>query len=184
MSFDFSSFHANSRKALDHLSEEVSQLRTGKANAQLLDSVNVEAYGTRMKISEVAAVNVPDPNMIVIAPWDKSLLGAIEKGINLASLNLSPVVDGQIIRIVVPALTEERRKEMVKLLHQKLESGRVNLRSARIDTKKEIDRQKGQPGISEDTVEADLEQLDIFLKDYLLKIDDLGERKEQELMTI
>jgi len=184
MSFDFTGFHANARKALDHLSEEVSQLRTGRANAQLLDSVNVEAYGTRMKINEVAAVTVPDPNLIVIAPWDKGLLAAVEKAINTASLNLSPVVDGQIIRIVVPALTEERRKEMVKLLHQKLESGRVNLRSVRIDTKKEIDRLKGQPGVSEDTIEADLAQLDIFLKDYLLKVDELAERKEKELMMI
>lgn len=184
MSFDFSTFLQQASKALEHLNEEVSQLRTGKASAQLLDSVMVEAYGTRMKLNEVAAITVPDPNMITISPWDKSLLAAIEKGVNAASLNLSPVVDGQMIRIVVPALTEERRKEMVKLLHQKLESGRVNLRSVRTDTKKDIDRQKGQPGISEDAIEADLVQLDVHLKEYLVKVDELGQRKEQELMMI
>jgi ribosome recycling factor len=184
MSFDFSEFRTQASKALDHLVEEVSQLRTGKASAQLLDTVTVEAYGARMKLQEVAAVSVPDSNMILISPWDKSLIGAIEKGINTANLNLSPVVDGSLIRVVVPALTEERRKDMVKLLHQKLESGRVNLRSVRMDTKKDIDHQKGQPGISEDTIETDLEELDSLLKEYLAKVDDLGQRKEQELMTI
>lgn len=184
MSFDFTQFHQHAQKALEHLNHEVSQLRTGKANAQLLDSVMVEAYGTRMKINEVAAVSAPDPNLIVVSPWDKNLLAAVERAINTASLNLNPVVDGQIIRIVVPSLTEERRKEMVKMLHQKLESGRIMLRTIRTDTKKDIDKQKGQPGISEDVIEADLAQLDTFLKELLAKIDDLGQRKEQDLLMI
>jgi len=161
MSFNFSDFQLQATKALDHLVEEIGQLRTGKATVQLMDPVSVEAYGTRMKLNEVAAVSAPDPNLILISPWDKSLLGAIEKGINTANLNLNPVVDGQIIRVVVPSLTEERRKDMVKMLHQKLESGRVVLRSVRTDTKRDIDHQKGQPGVSEDAVEYDLAELDI-----------------------
>lgn len=184
MSFDFSSFHTQARKALDHIKNDVSQLRTGRASAQLLDPVSVEAYGTRMKVTEVANVSVPDSNMIVLTPWDKSLLGALERGINTAGLNLNPVVDGQVIRIVVPALTEERRKEMVKLLSQKLESGRVMLRSVRTETKKDIDAQKGQPGISEDNISADLTQLEALLKQYLEEVETLGKHKEQELMTI
>lgn len=184
MSFDFSDFHQQAQKALDHLTHDVGQLRTGKASAQVLDSVQVEAYGTRMKVAEVANIAVPDPNMILVSPWDKGLLSAIEKGINSAGLNLNAVVDSQVIRIVVPSLTEERRKEMVKLLHQKLEGGRVMFRSVRTDTKKDIDQQAGQPGISEDMIESDLKQLDILIKEYVVKLEELGQRKEVELMTI
>jgi len=184
MSFDFSGLHQDAQKAIDHITNDINQLRTGRASAQMLDSVSVEAYGTRMKINEVASVSVPDPNMILVSPWDKGLLGSIEKAIASGGLNLNPVVDGQTIRIVVPALTEDRRKEMVKMLHQKLEAGRVMIRSVRTDIKKEIDKQKGQPSISEDMIESDLENLEIEIKKYMEKIDDLGKRKEQELMTI
>lgn len=184
MPFDFTSFHSDARKAMDHIKNDIGQLRTGRASSQLLDTVGVEAYGTRMKITEVANISVPDSNMLIVTPWDKGLLSAIEKGINAAGLNLNPVVDGQQIRIVVPSLTEERRKEMVKLLSQKLESGRVLLRSVRTDAKKSIDDQKGQPGISEDNISADLVQLDLQLKKYLEELDEMGKHKEQELMTI
>lgn len=184
MSFDFSSFHQQADKALEHIQHDLNQLRTGRATAQMLDPVMVEAYGTRLKIGEVATVNVPDPNMILVTPWDKSILANVEKGITIAGLNLNPVVDGQVIRIVVPPLTEERRKEMVKMLHQKIEAGRVMLRSIRMDVKKSIDAQAGQPGISEDTIEADLAQLDEDMKRYMEQIDSLAENKEHELMTI
>lgn len=184
MSFDFTSFHQQATKALDHITHDINQLRTGRASAQMLDSVQVEAYGTQMKISEVANVSVPDPNMILISPWDKSLVSAIEKGIISGGLNLNAVVDGSTLRIVVPPLTEERRKEMVKLLNQKLEAGKVMMRSIRTDTKKEIDAQKGQPGISEDQIERDLTALDSHLKTYLDKLEALGAHKAQDLMTI
>lgn len=184
MSFDFSVLHQDAQKAWDHIINDVNQLRTGRASAQLLDPVSVEAYGGRMKINEVANISVPDPNMILVSPWDKGLLGSVEKAIASAGLNLNPVVDGQTIRIVVPALTEDRRKEMVKLLHQKLEAARVMVRSIRTDIKKEIDKQKGQPGISEDMIEADLEQLETEIKKYVDKIEELGKHKEEELMTI
>lgn len=184
MPFSFTVFNQDAQKALDHITQDINQLRTGRASAQMLDPVMVEAYGTRMKINEVASVNVPDPNLILVSPWDKGIMAAVEKGIASAGLNLNPVVDGQTIRIVVPALTEERRKEMVKLLHQKLEAGRVMMRSIRTDAKKDIDKQKGQPGISEDMIEADLEKLETEVKKYMDKIDELGKHKEQDLMTI
>jgi len=184
MSFNFSSFHQETSKALEHISQDIGQLRTGKANVQLLDSVKVEAYGSWLKINEVANISVPDANMILVSPWDKSLLGAVEKAINSAALNLNAVVDSQVIRIVVPSLTEERRKEMVKMLHQKIEGGRVMLRSIRTDAKKEVDGQKGQPGISEDMIEDDLSQLEVLVKGYMDKLDDLAVRKEKELLTI
>ncbi len=184
MAFDFTSFHAQAKKAMEHIASELNQLRTGRASAQMLDAVSVEAYGTRMKVTELANVSVPDSNMIVISPWDKSVLAALERGINEAALNLNPVVDGQTIRIVVPSLTEERRKELVKLLGQKVESGRVLLRNVRTDAKKAIEAQKGQPGISEDTISSDEAQLDTLVKQYLDQLEDLSKRKEQDLMTI
>lgn len=184
MSYNFSSFHTEAKKALDHITKDIGQLRTGKANSQLLDSVNVEAYGGWMKVNEVANITVPDPTLIVITPWDKSLIASIEKAINAANLNLSAVVDGQVIRIPVPPLTEERRKEMVKLLSQKIEAGRIMFRSVRIETKKAIDQQKGQPGISEDMITADLAQLDTFMKEYNDTLDTLEKNKAADLMNI
>ncbi|MDQ3008726.1 MAG: ribosome recycling factor [bacterium] len=184
MPFSFSEFTAQAQKVSDHTVQDLNTLRTGRASSSLLDPVQVEAYGTRMKIGEVANVTAPDATMILVTPWDKSLLGAIERGISIAGLNLNPVVDGQMIRVVVPALTEERRKEMVKLLHQKLETARVMMRNVRSDIKREIEQQKGLPGVSEDAIAADLETLETAFKKQMASIDDLGQRKEKELMTV
>lgn len=182
--YDFNQFIHKLEKALDHTKQELSTLRTGKATPQLLDPVQVEAYGTLMRISEVANISAPDSNLLMVTPWDKSLLAAIEKGIAAANLNLNPVVDGDIIRIVIPQLTEERRKEMVKLLHQKAEAARTMLRGLRTDTKKEIDYQEGESGISEDDIHRDLEQLDKTFQKYIDLLDEIVQAKETDLMKI
>jgi ribosome recycling factor len=184
MSFDFSDFQVNADKVVDHFAQDVGTLRTGRASVQLLDPVNVEAYGTRMKVSEVASISVPDANMILISPWDKSLLGPLERGINEANLNLSPVVEGQVIRIVIPALTQERREQMVKLLSQKVEGAKAMLRSVRTDAKRDVEKQKGQPGISEDTIESDLALLEELFKAAEETMESLAKRKQTELMTL
>lgn len=184
MAFNFSGFLQKVEKTLQHIRHDISTLRTGRASAQMLDSVSVEAYGTRMRINEVGNVSVPDPTLIVISPWDKSLLGVIEKAVASAGLNLHPVVDGDIIRIMVPSLTEERRKEMVKLLHQKIESGRVMLRNVRGETRKEIERMKDTAGISQDVLQTDLQELDKKVKEFMEQIDALASEKEKELMTV
>ncbi|MBW7944640.1 ribosome recycling factor [Patescibacteria group bacterium] len=184
MSYQFVQFSQRADKTLDFIRGDVAQLRTGRASAQMLDIVSVEAYGTRMKVNELANISVPDPGMLVVTPWDKSLLPTIEKAIASSGLNLHPVVDGTIIRIVVPPLTEERRKELVKLLHQKIEAGRVMMRSVRTDAKKEIEDQEGQAGVSEDMIKADLETLEKKVKEYMEKIDALSADKEKELMTV
>ncbi len=171
-------------KAQDHFSHEISSIRTGRASAQMLDSVTVEAYGAKMKLNEVASVNVPDPSLIVIAPWDKALLGPIEKGIQQAQLNLNPIIDSQIIRVPVPPLTAERRQELVKQLYQKAESVRVMVRTARNDIKKDIEKQENQPGISEDDITAEVKTLDEVTKEYIEHIDTMAKNKEQELTTI
>jgi ribosome recycling factor len=171
-------------KAVEYYQQEISTLRTGRASVSLLDSVSVDAYGAKMKLNEVASTTVPDPTLIVISPWDKSLLGAIEKGIQNAQLNLSPIVDGQIIRVPVPALTQERRQELVKLLHQKAEGARVIVRNTRIEIKKEIEKQTDQPGVSEDDVAAELKTLEETTKEFIERIDSLTKSKEAELIKI
>lgn len=184
MSYQFSNFTQRADKALDYVRGDISQLRTGRASAQMLDIVTVEAYGSRMRVHELANITAPDPGLLMVTPWDKSLMGAIEKAIASSGLNLHPVVDGAIIRIVVPPLTEERRKEMVKLLHQKMEDARVMMRNVRAEVKKEIDDQEDQPGVSEDMIKADLETLEKKVKEYMAKIDQLSADKEKELMTV
>lgn len=184
MSFNRDQYQDKFEKALDHFSQDISSIRTGRASAGMLDNVSVEAYGGKMKIVEVASISVPDPTLIVISPWDKSLLGAIEKAIQAAQLNLSPIVDGSIVRLPVPSLTQDRRQELVKLLHQKAEGARVLVRTVRVDIKKELEKQTDQPGVSEDDVALDLKSLEDMTKDYVEKIDSMTKSKQTELTTI
>ncbi len=185
MSFEFRTFHAEATKAMEHFRQSVGLLRTGRASADMLDTVMVEAYGSRMRLVEVASISVPDATLIVVTPWDKSLLKAVETAIATShDLELNPVVDGQIIRIPVAPLTEERRKEMVKLLHKRAEESRVLLRSVRTSTKKEIEAREGGDGVSEDDIRADVDQLEVEVKKYMDQLDVIVAQKEKELMTI
>lgn len=182
--FNFTNFNQLATKTLDNVKMEVASLRTGAATPQLLDSVKVEAYGTTMKVTEVAAITVSDPTLLVVSPWDASLLGAIEKGIQQANLNLNPVVDGKILRISVPPLTQETRQALIKTLRQRLEDGKVMMRTLRGEIKKDIEKQKGEAGISEDNIKADLEKLDAETKKLIAQIDELGQAKEAQLLKI
>ncbi|MCA9372649.1 ribosome recycling factor [Candidatus Woesebacteria bacterium] len=184
MSDALHSFQQLSQKAFEHVQQEVRTLRTGRASADILDPVRVEAYGSSMRLVEVASVTAPDATLLVVSPWDKSLVGAVEKAIASAGLNLNPVVEGQIIRIAVPPLTQERRQEMVKLLHQKVEAGRATLRTIRTDTKQEIENQKGAAGVSEDDIESELSQLDEAVKTSLARLEELQTQKETELLRV
>lgn len=184
MSYSFTLVVEKLDKALEHVRRDISTLRTGRASVQMLDPVVVEAYGARMRINEVASVQAPDPSLLVISPWDKSLLSAIERGIASAELNLNPVVDGDIIRIAVAPLTEETRKEMVKTLAKKIEAGKVMLRTIRTDAKKEIESQDGANDISEDDIAQDSEELEKYIKEYNVKLDEIFAAKEKDLMTI
>jgi len=172
------------KKALLHTEKEVATLRTGRASVQMLDDVRVEAYGSMMRLNEVASVSAPDPTLLVIAPWDKGVVAAIEKGVLAANLNLSPVVDGDKVKVPVPPLTQERRQEMVKILHQKVESGRVMIRSVRSDVKDMIEDQEGEAGVSEDDIKLGLKELDEVSKEYIEKIDQLAKDKEKELLSL
>lgn len=184
MSFNFSEFTQKSEKALEHFKHTLAGLRTGRASVDLLDSVVVEAYGSRMRLVEVASVSAPEPTMLMVSPWDKSLLKQVEEAIATSELNLNPVIDGQIIRIAIASLTKERREEMVKQLFRRAEEGKVMMRSVRTETKRDIEDQKGAEGVSEDAIEGDLLELEKKHKEFLEKIDQVVERKEKDLLTI
>lgn len=184
MSFNFSHFNQLSEKAINHVRSDVATLRTGRASSQLLDSVSVDVYESTLKINEVANISIPDAQLLIVEPWDKSILKDVEKAIAKANLNLNPVVDGDRIRIVVPALNQERRQEMVKQLSQKIESGRKVLRGIRSDTKRDIELTKGQDGVSEDSVHNSLKQLEKNVKESLEELEQLYETKKGELLTV
>ncbi len=184
MSYTFSTFHQQLDKLHAHVKKDIGTLRTGKASAQLLDEVLVDAYGAKMHVHELATISVADPTLLVISPWDKSVLGEIERAITAANLNLSAITDGTVVRVPVPALTQERRLEMVKLLHQKAETGRVMVRSLRSDAKRDIEDQKGETGVSEDDIERELEELEKLVTAGIAKVDEMVALKEKELTTI
>lgn len=175
-------FAQEAEDVISLIKEDLATLRTGKASVQTLDPVRVKAYGSEMKINELANIAAPDPNLIVIKPWDQSIIENIEKAIVSSDLNLNPVVAGDIIRITVPSLTEERRKELVKLVHKKIESGRVMLRSIRTDYKQLIEDLEGADNISEDDIHDLLEELNKLTQKYMDKLETLAEHKEEELM--
>lgn len=184
MAIHKSSYLDKFEKTLNHAQDDFASLRTGRASAQLLDGVFVEAYGTRMALHEVSSISAPDTQLLTIKPWDKSLLPEIEKAVQLAQLNLNPIVDGDLIRIAVPAPTQERRLEMVKILHQKEEEARVMLRSVRSDLRRDIEKQEGEAGISEDDVKAEVSELDNTVKEYISRLEEMSKKKEQELLSL
>lgn len=167
-----------------HVRQDIASLRTGRASASILDPVQVEVYGSQMHVNELANISVPDPQLVVISPWDKSIIGQIEKAIASAGLNLNPVVDGEIIRIAIAPLTQEKRQEYVKMLHQKIEAGRVMMRGIRTEAKREIEDQQGGAGISEDDIAHELKELDQTFQRQIDELEKLAEHKEKELLTI
>jgi ribosome recycling factor len=184
MSFNFSDFALKTQKTLTHTLDQVSALRIGGASIQMLDTVTVEAYGSRMKLNEVANISAPDPQTLMISPWDASLLQAVEKGVQTANLNLNPVVDGKIVRISVPPLTAETRAQLVKVLQQKIEDGRVMLRSIRAETKKDIEAREDAAGVSEDEIKRDLEELEKKVKEISAQLDELLAKKQAQLLKV
>ena len=170
--------------ALDALRREFATVRTGKATPALLDTVRVDAYGSKMPINQVATVNTPEPSLLVVQPFDKTLLADIERAIMVADLGLNPANDGNIIRIPVPPLNEERRKEYVKLLHKMAEEGRVSLRHARRIVREEIHGLVKEHELGEDEGRRREDALEKLTHEYGDKIDELMKHKEEEVMAI
>jgi ribosome recycling factor len=172
-------------KVLEVVKGDMDTVRTGKAKPDMVGNIMVNAYGgQKMRLQELATISAPDHSLIIIEPWDKSVVQDIEKAIVNSELQLSPAVSENLIRLPVPALTEERRLDFVKLLAQKMESGKVMLRQARGDIKEEIDALEGQSGVSEDDVKRMLEEMQRVFEEYQEKLDEMGKVKEAEIMEI
>lgn len=172
------------KKALHFLEEEFSKLRTGKASVTLVDPVKVNAYGTEMPLKQVASVSLPDAKTIAIQPWDKNLIPAIEKAILAANIGLTPINDGKIIRINIPPLTEERRKDLGKVAHKLAEEARVSIRNIRRHINEEIKKLEKDHKISEDEKFKAIDKVQEITDEFIKKVDELLKEKEKEIKEI
>src|ERR1700732_219543 len=171
-------------KAVEDFRKELGTLRTGRANASLLDSIRVDYHGSPMLVNQLGALTVPEPSMIVIAPWDPSVVSLIDKAIRTSDLGLNPTNDGKVVRVPIPALTEERRKDMVKHLHKVLENHRTAVRNIRRDIKEAIDKLEKEKKISQDEQKRALDELEKVSHAETKKIEDLSAVKEKEVMAV
>lgn len=172
------------KKAIEVMEGEFSHLRTGKASVALLDPVKVSAYDTEMPLKQVASITTPDAKTIVVQPWDKNLIALIEKAIMAANLGLTPINDGKMIRINIPPLTEERRKELVKVAHKIAEEGRIAIRNVRRHINEEIKRMEKEHQISEDERYKALDKTQEITDESIKKVEELLGKKEREIMEI
>ena len=183
---DLKSLNAEVKKrmdgAIEHVRKELSGLRTGRASISLLDPVQVEAYGTMMPLNQVASLSVPEPALIVAQPFDPSLMSAVERGIQKANLGLNPASDGKVVRIPIPTLTEERRKEMSRLVHKYAEEGRNSVRQVRRDANERLKKLLKDHKISEDDERRALEDVQKITDQHVGMIDDLQKKKDQDLL--
>jgi ribosome recycling factor len=171
-------------KAVEDFRKELAGVRTGRANVSLLDHVRVDYHGTPMPINQLATLNVPDPASIVIAPWDAGALPLIDKAIRTSDLGLNPANDGKVVRVPIPPLTEERRKDLVKHIHKVLENHRTAVRNIRRDVKEAVEKLEKDKKISEDEKKRSLDELEKLTHSETKKIEDLSATKEKEVMEI
>lgn len=171
-------------RAIEALKREFSGVRTGKASPGLLDTVRVEAYGSHVPLNQVATVSAPEPRLLVIQPWDAGMLGPIEKGIQTSDLGLNPSNDGKIIRVPIPALTEERRREYVKILHKMAEEARVSIRHARKEANDEIKGRQKDAELSEDQGRREQDEVQKLTDRHIQLVEDLLRHKEAEVMEV
>ena len=171
-------------KAVEDFRKELSGVRTGRANVSLLDHIRVDYHGTPMPVNQLGTLNVPDATMIVIAPWDPSAVPLIDKAIRTSDLGLNPASDGKVLRVPIPALTEDRRKDMVKHIHKVLENHRTAVRNIRRDIKEAVEKLEKEKKISEDEKKRTLDELEKLTHSETKKIEDLSAVKEKEVMEI
>jgi len=172
------------KKSLASLKDGFSALRTGRASAALFDRIRVDAYGDKSPLNQVANISVPEARLIVIQPWDKALIGEIEKAIRSSELSLNPSNDGKVIRISIPPLTEERRKELVKLAKNNAEQSRVSIRNIRRDGNDELKKLLKDSKITEDEESKSTDELQKLTDSYIVKVNQVLEEKEKEIMEV
>jgi ribosome recycling factor len=177
-------FKDDMEKTISALDKSFSRVRTGRASVTLLDGIKVDYYGTPTPIAQVATLSVPESRLIVIAPWDATALGSIEKAIQKSDLGLTPSSDGKVIRISIPQLTEERRKELVKVVKKMAEEGKVKLRNARRDANEELKTLKKNNKMTEDELFTTQDEVQKLLDSHIDKTDKILLAKEKEIMEI
>lgn len=175
---------AHMDKSVEAIRNEFATVRTGKASPALLDLIKVDAYGQQMPLNQMATIAAPEPRMIVVQPYDPSQLGPIEKAIMSSDMGLVPNNDGKIIRIPIPPLTEERRKELVRLTHKIAEEGRIAIRNIRHEANKRIHQAQKDGAVSEDEMHRRLKEVQDLTDKHIESIDQMLERKEQEVMEV
>lgn len=171
-------------RSIEATERDFATVRTGRATPALLDRVKVEYYGSEMPVNQIATVSVPEARQLLISPWDKSVLSAIEKAIFASDLNLTPSNDGSVIRLEIPALTEERRKELTKLLHQKAEEHKVAIRNLRREANEALDKKQKASDISEDEADRGKKEVQKLTDEFIAKVDELVKAKEAEIMEV
>jgi ribosome recycling factor len=176
--------HEKMAKAIGHLKEEFGAVRTGRASPMHVDRLRVDYYGSEVPLQQIAGVSVPEPRMLVISPYDKSAIKAIEKSIQASDLGITPSNDGNVIRLVFPQLTEERRKELVKVVKHQAEEGKVAIRNVRRQTRQELEALEKDGDLSRDELERVEKELEGFTAKAVAEIDEILGHKERELLEI
>jgi ribosome recycling factor len=169
---------------IDDVRRKLATIRTGRAAVSLLDNVLVEYYGTPTPLNQMASVHVPEPQLLTVQPWDQTQLGAVEKAIRSADLGLNPTNDGKLVRIPIPPLTEERRKQLAKQVHEIAEDHRTAVRNLRRDANERLKKMLKDKAISEDAERDGLEEVQKLTNTYIGKIDELSKTKEQEILSV
>ena len=170
--------------AIEGIRHEFAGIRTGKASPGLIETLQVEAYGARMPLNQLATISAPEPRLLVIQPWDKSITGSVVKAIQSSDLSLTPLHEGNIIRVPIPQLNEERRKELVRLAHKVAENGRISIRHSRKDANDQVKKTEKEHQISEDEAHRGMDEVQKLTDSYIEKMDELLKVKEDEIMEI
>jgi ribosome recycling factor len=178
----FAEVNKRMNATVEHVRHELAGVRTGRASVTILDSVHVEAYGAKVPLNQVAGLSIPEPTLILAQPFDPSLLGTIEKAIRAADLGLNPANDGKVVRIPIPALTDDRRKELSRHVHKQAEEGRNGVRLVRRDANDRLKKLLKDHKISEDDERKGLEQIQKLTDDHVKMIDELQKKKDGELL--
>lgn len=175
---------AKMQKVIDNLKTDLSKLRTGRASTDMVRDVKVKVYDSKMPIEHIATISVPDARTVAIKPWDKSNLENIEKALLASDIGLTPTVDGELVRLSIPALTQERREELVKEMKERVEQAKITIRSLRHDLMDDIDELADGGGVSEDFIKRKKDEAEELVSDIIDEIDEIEEKKEKELMKI
>ncbi|MDQ6992098.1 MAG: ribosome recycling factor [Mariprofundus sp.] len=180
----FDALDSRMKKTIAALRTELATIRTGRANAALLDHISVSYYGSEVPFSQVGNISVPEPRILMITPWDKTVIGDIEKAILKSDLGLNPSSDGEVVRIVLPELTEDRRKELVKKARTIAEKGRVSVRNIRRDSNDDVKKLVKDEGLSEDESKRLQEKIQKVTDKYIAAVDQVVEHKEKDILTV